>query len=63
MTSARRGDGGMAWLTHSRGLELRIHILPAEILMSLGMGLTFVPLSSTALIGVGPHDAAWPAPC
>jgi len=33
------------------------HVLPAEIILSLGMGLLFVPLSSTALIGVDPHDA------
>lgn len=32
-------------------------VLPAEIAISLGMGLVFVPLSSTALIGVGEHDA------
>ena len=33
------------------------HVLPAELLMSLGMGLVFVPLASTALIGVSGHDA------
>ena len=32
-------------------------ILPAEIVVSLGMGTAFVPLSSTALIGVDPSDA------
>ena len=32
-------------------------ILPAEIIVSLGMGAAFVPLSSTALIGVSPGDA------
>ena len=32
-------------------------ILPSIILMSLGMGLIFVPLSATALYGVGDHDA------
>jgi len=32
-------------------------ILPALALMSLGMGLVFVPLSATALFGVGNHDA------
>jgi EmrB/QacA subfamily drug resistance transporter len=32
-------------------------ILPAILLMSLGMGLVFVPLSATALFGVGNHDA------
>ncbi len=33
------------------------HVLPAEVLMSVGMGLVFVPLASTALIGVESHDA------
>jgi EmrB/QacA subfamily drug resistance transporter len=32
-------------------------ILPAEVIVSLGMGMAFVPLSSTALIGVDPSDA------
>ncbi|MDO8309096.1 MAG: MFS transporter [Actinomycetota bacterium] len=32
-------------------------ILPSIIIMSLGMGLIFVPLSATALFGVGDHDA------
>ena len=33
------------------------HILPAEIVMSLGMGFAFVALSSTALVGVEARDA------
>ena len=32
-------------------------ILPAELMVSLGMGTAFVPLSSTALLGVEPADA------
>jgi EmrB/QacA subfamily drug resistance transporter len=32
-------------------------VLPAELIASLGMGLAFVSLSSTALIGVHPEDA------
>jgi EmrB/QacA subfamily drug resistance transporter len=32
-------------------------VLPAEIVMSVGVGLAFVALSSTALIGVEDHDA------
>jgi EmrB/QacA subfamily drug resistance transporter len=32
-------------------------VLPAQILMSVGMGLAFVALSSTALVGVDDHDA------
>jgi len=33
------------------------HVLPSEVLISFGMGFVFVPLASTALIGVGNHDA------
>src|SRR4051794_28192658 len=33
------------------------HVLPGEIVMSLGMGFAFVALSSTALVGVRDHDA------
>ncbi len=33
------------------------HVLPAELIVSLGMGMAFVPFSSTALIGVDPADA------
>ncbi|MDO8731337.1 MAG: MFS transporter [Actinomycetota bacterium] len=33
------------------------NILPGMIIMSLGMGLVFVPLSAVALFGVGNHDA------
>ncbi len=32
-------------------------VLPAEILMSVGLAAVFIPASSTALIGVGQHDA------
>lgn len=33
------------------------HVLPAELLISAGMGLVFVPLSSLALVGIGEEDA------
>jgi hypothetical protein len=33
------------------------HVLPSEILMSVGMAGVFIPASSTALVGVGSHDA------
>lgn len=50
--------GGLSWFTqlgvHSGYAP---HVLPAELLVSLGMGLTFVPMSSTALVGVD-HSAA-----
>ncbi|HLX88407.1 MAG TPA: MFS transporter [Acidimicrobiales bacterium] len=34
-----------------------VHVLPAELIVSLGMGMAFVPFSSTALVGVDPADA------
>jgi EmrB/QacA subfamily drug resistance transporter len=49
---------GLLWFTgltvHSSYLA---HVLPPEILVSLGMGMAFVPMSSTALVGVEPQDA------
>jgi len=49
---------GLAWFTQI-GLHTSYaaHVLPAEIVVSGGLGFVFVPFSSTALIGVGPHDA------
>jgi len=49
---------GCAWLTQI-GVDssFAAHVLPTEIIMSVGLGLCFVPMSSTALIGVSPHDA------
>ena len=50
--------GGLMWFT---GLTVDssylAHVLPPQMLVSLGMGMTFVPMSSTALIGVDPTDA------
>jgi EmrB/QacA subfamily drug resistance transporter len=44
----------LLWLTQI-GVEpsFLVHILPAEIVMSVGLGFVFVPLASTALVGVG----------
>jgi predicted MFS family arabinose efflux permease len=49
---------GLLWFTQI-GLHTSYvaHVLPAEIVMSMGMGFVFVPFSSTALMGVGAHDA------
>ncbi|MEH0824133.1 MULTISPECIES: MFS transporter [unclassified Micromonospora] len=33
------------------------HLLPAQVVLGLGLGFTFVPLSSLALVGVPEHDA------
>jgi len=49
---------GMFWLTQlDTTAEFATHVLPAETLMSLGLGFVFVALSATALAGVSPHDA------
>ncbi len=49
---------GMLWFTqlaaHSGYWP---HVFPAEVVMSLGLGLVFVPVSSTALIGVAGSDS------
>ena len=34
-----------------------VHVLPACVVLSFGIGLVFGPMSSTALIGVANHDA------
>jgi EmrB/QacA subfamily drug resistance transporter len=52
------GAIGLVWFTqigvHTSYVS---HVLPAELIMSIGLGFAFVPFSSTALIGVAPHDA------
>jgi EmrB/QacA subfamily drug resistance transporter len=49
---------GMLWLTQlPTDASYLVHIVPAMLLISLGMGQVFVSLSSTALIGVPDHDA------
>jgi hypothetical protein len=50
--------GGLLWFT---GLAVDstfvANVLPPEILVSIGMGMAFVSLSNTALVGVDPSDA------
>ncbi len=57
-TGIGMGSLGLLWFTqigvHSQYVA---HILPAELVVALGMGLSFVPLNSTALVGVGSHDS------
>jgi EmrB/QacA subfamily drug resistance transporter len=52
------GAVGLGWFTflsvHSNFFSL---VLPAELIVSLGMGLSFVAMSSTSLLGVHPEDA------
>jgi predicted small integral membrane protein len=49
---------GMLWLTQiSQTSSYATHVLPSEIIMSVGLACVFIPASSTALLGVGHHDA------
>jgi EmrB/QacA subfamily drug resistance transporter len=49
---------GMLWLTRiDADTPYWSHVLPSEILISLGMAAVFIPASSTALLNVGSHDA------
>jgi EmrB/QacA subfamily drug resistance transporter len=52
------GAVGLAWLTKI-GVHTSFwtHVLPPEILMSVGLGLAFPPLSSTALTRVRDQDS------
>jgi EmrB/QacA subfamily drug resistance transporter len=52
------GSAGTLWFTRlSAGSSYVVHVLPAEMVLSVGMGLAFVTMSSTALLGVDPKDA------
>ncbi|MGD0394887.1 MAG: MFS transporter [Acidimicrobiales bacterium] len=52
------GAFGLIWFTRlGVGSTFAPHVLPPEVLVSFGMGVAFVPMSSTALIGVDPRDA------
>ena len=58
MTGSAMAAVGLFSLTFiSQSSSWLTHVLPGEILLSLGLGWVFVPLSSLALIGVGHHDA------
>jgi EmrB/QacA subfamily drug resistance transporter len=56
---------GLAMAVIGMALLLRIgdntpywsHVLPSQVILSLGMACVFIPASSTALLGVGGHDA------
>ena len=52
------GTVGLAWFTRL-GVDSSYvsHVLFPEIIVSVGMGMAFVPMSSTALVGVDPKDA------
>ena len=49
---------GLAWFAQIGVHTAYVgHVLPAELIVSIGLGFAFVSFSSTALIGVAPHDA------
>jgi EmrB/QacA subfamily drug resistance transporter len=49
---------GMLWLTQiDLDSSYASHVLPSQVLISLGMAGVFVPASSTALVGIDPRDA------
>ena len=49
---------GMLWLTRvTPTTSFAAHVLPGEILISLGMGLGFPPMQSTSLFRIPPKDA------
>jgi EmrB/QacA subfamily drug resistance transporter len=58
VTGLLMATAGLIWFTRL-GVDSSYlaHVLPGEIVISLGMGLAFVPMNSTALIGVDPKDA------
>jgi len=50
--------GGMLWLTQLKvGGGYGTEVLPAEILLGIGFGLTFMPVFATATMGVDPRDS------
>jgi EmrB/QacA subfamily drug resistance transporter len=49
--------GMLVLLTITDSTSWVAHVLPSEVLISFGMGLVFVPLSSVSLIGIADHDA------
>ncbi len=52
------GALGLFWLSRLEpGSSYAVHILPAMILISLGMAFNFIPVSSVALHGIGRQDA------
>jgi EmrB/QacA subfamily drug resistance transporter len=52
------GAAGLLWLSRlTPGASYWTQIAPAMTLVSLGLGQVFVPMSSTALLGVVPSDA------
>ncbi len=58
VTGFAGATAGMWWLAQIKvNTPYVTHVLPAELVMSIGLGLAFVSLISTALVGVEHHDA------
>ena len=57
----RRHDGhgraALAVTSFEQDSSWVAHVLPAELVMSVGMALVFVPLASLSLVGIGGQDA------
>lgn len=52
------GTASLFWLTRLDSSSTWVlGVLPSEIVMGVGLGLVFVPLSSVALLGIAPRDA------
>lgn len=52
------GAAGMAWLTQLEAdSSYWTHVLPAMLIMSVGMAFNFIPTATVALHAVGHHDA------
>src|SRR6478735_7834013 len=49
--------GMLALTTLSADSGWASHVLPAELLLSIGLSFVFVPMSALALVGIGNHDA------
>lgn len=48
---------GMAWMTQLKvGSSYATMVLPAELLLGLGMGMVFMPSMNLATLGVAPHE-------
>ena len=58
VTGVALAAAGLFWFTGLTADSTYLaHVLPPEILVSVGMGLAFVPLSSTSLVGVQEEHA------
>jgi EmrB/QacA subfamily drug resistance transporter len=52
------GAAGLLWLTRlTPGASYWTQVAPPMLIVSLGLGQVFVPMASTALLGVAPSDA------